>query len=406
MSDAAVYDAAPPRQNRLAQWRDRFWLNQMLRVAAGVRYGALRIAAPDGRSWRFGGVEGPSAEITLAQPSAVARALLRGGPVGFADAYVDGLWRCDDLPALIEIVARNEQALTAGMRGGWAATALNRLIHLLNANTRRGSRRNIAFHYDLGNDFFAAWLDAGMQYSSALYAAPDMTLETAQAAKLDRVAELLELQDGCRVLEIGCGWGALAERLTQAGARVTGLTLSKEQLAYAQKRLGGEADLRLQDYRDADGVFDRVVSIEMIEAVGAENWPRYFAALRDRLAPGGVAVLQSIVIDDARFDHYRRNCDFIQRRVFPGGMLPSPSAIVRHAAAAGFHVDHVEMFGASYAETLAEWRRRFLRAWPQIAAMGFDGRFARLWEYYLAYCEGGFRAGGIDVGFWRLRRES
>jgi cyclopropane-fatty-acyl-phospholipid synthase len=277
----------------------------------------------------------------------------------------------------------------------------------MNANTKTGSRRNIAFHYDLGNDFYRTWLDASMTYSSALYSRPDQGLEAAQERKLARILALLEMEEGHRVLEIGCGWGDLAARLAKSGCHVTGLTLSKEQLAHARalaqaEGIAGRTDLRLQDYRDVGGRYDRVVSIEMLEAVGERYWPTYFSTVRERLAPGGRAVLQVITIDEERFKTYRRSADFIQRYIFPGGMLPTRSIVAREAAQAGLRLVAEETFGASYALTLAEWRRRFFAAWPAIERLGFPPAFRRLWEYYLCYCEAGFRAGVIDVGLYVL----
>jgi cyclopropane-fatty-acyl-phospholipid synthase len=331
------------------------------------------------------------------------------GDVAFGEAFMDGDWSSPDVAALLDLAARNTAPLAAAIDGTPLARLANRVLHRMRANTRAGSRRNIQRHYDLGNAFYARWLDAGMSYSSALYTRPHMPLELAQDAKLDRIMALLGPMPGDSVLEIGCGWGGLAERLARHGCNVTGLTLSPAQLSYARQRLaaGGlaaRADLRLEDYRDSSGSFDRVVSIEMLEAVGEAFWPRYFDVLRTRLNPGGVAVLQVITIDDARFDGYRRTPDFMQRHVFPGGMLPPPRAVRQHIAQAGLTLEHVETFGDSYARTLAEWRQRFLDAWLEIAAMGFPERFRRMWDYYLSYCEGGFRAGAIDVGLWRVVR--
>ncbi|BAI76014.1 cyclopropane-fatty-acyl-phospholipid synthase (plasmid) [Azospirillum sp. B510] len=398
-----------PRWLRLVTGRD-LWTGILARMASRVRRGELTLRLPDGRTMCVGDpAGGPRADLTLLDDAA-ARRLMLGGGIGMAEAYGDGLWRSDDLPALIELAIHNEAELGSGLDGSLLAGLVNRLFHRSRANSRRGSRRNIAFHYDLGNDFYRLWLDPGMTYSSALYEGEDQSLEQAQDAKIARAADLLRLGVGDRVLEIGCGWGGMAEHLAaRRGAAVVGLTLSAEQLAFAGTRmeragLADRVDLRLMDYRDVGGSFDRIVSIEMIEAVGEEHWPRYFATLRDRLVPGGAAVIQAITIDDARFPLYRRNCDFIQRHIFPGGLLPCPSALRAEAARAGLVVDHVESFGASYARTCAEWRRRFHAAEAQVAALGFDARFRRLWDYYLAYCEAGFRAGTIDVGFWRFRR--
>jgi cyclopropane-fatty-acyl-phospholipid synthase len=307
---------------------------------------------------------------------------------------------------MLELAAQNMEEIDATIRGSWPLRALNRLRHLRRRNSRRGSGRNISEHYDLGNDFYAEWLDPGMTYSSGIYVTDGASLEEAQAAKYRRVIELLDLKGGESVLEVGCGWGGMAEALTRNGVgRVTAITLSRAQLDYTVARLGSAAvDVRLTDYRDIGGRFDRIVSIEMLEAVGEENWPRYFDVLRQRLNDGGSAVLQAITIADHRYESYRRGADFIQRHIFPGGMLPSPAILKREIARAGFALTAVDAFGVSYARTLADWQRRFQSAWPRIAALGFPAQFKRKWEYYLAYCEAGFRAGLIDVGLYRIEK--
>ena len=321
---------------------------------------------------------------------------------------MNGDWTTPDLTAVIELAARNAETLDNAIGGGPVVRTLNRLRHALRANTKRGSRRNIEAHYDLGNDFYALWLDESMTYSSAIYSAgAQESLEEAQARKIARIGDMLDIDAGGSVLEIGCGWGALGRALAGRSAHVTGLTLSPSQLEWA-RRVGADAglsdrlDLRLQDYRDVRGEFDRIVSIEMIEAVGERYWPDYFGAIAGRLKQGGCAVLQAITIADDRFEAYRKAADFIQRFVFPGGMLPSREILSRCAAQAGLQIVESETFADSYAATLAEWRRRMLHAWPQIAAQGFDPRFRRLWEYYLCYCEAGFRARTIDVGLYKL----
>jgi cyclopropane-fatty-acyl-phospholipid synthase len=369
-----------------------------------VRYGRLTIVTPGGIALSHGWDDGPQAVLALKRWRTLWRLLFQGD-IAFAESYLDGDWDSPDLPALIEFAGRNISTLNEAMEPSWGQRLLNRLRHALNANTRRGSRRNIQRHYDLGNDFYRLWLDPGMTYSSALYTAADQTLEEAQAAKQDRAIELLDLRQGDSVLEIGIGWGALAERLAQAGCRVTGVTLSPSQLAVAQERVGPAADLLLQDYRDVAGAFDRIVSIEMIEAVGERYWPAFFGTLRDRLRPGGLAVLQAITIREDLFNGYRQCTDFIQHYIFPGGMLPTKAIIEAQSDAAGLMVRSIETFGLSYARTLAEWRQRFHAAWPEIELQGFDTRFRRMWDYYLAYCEGGFRAGNIDVGYYVLVRE-
>jgi cyclopropane-fatty-acyl-phospholipid synthase len=369
--------------------------------------GRLQLTLPNGEIIeRHGTIPGPDAIMTAHRWRGLRRMLLDGDH-GFAEGYLDGDWSTPELGQMLEFCMQNETALSATAAVGWLGLVRNRLVHWLRHNTRGGSRRNIAAHYDLGNEFFQPWLDEAMNYSSALYANCD-TLERAQEAKLDRAAALLELDGGERVLEIGCGWGAFAERLIRHyGSSVFGITLSTEQLAYAQTRLAddverGRAELRLQDYRDVTGRFDRVASIEMIEAVGERYWPNYFGKIRGCLASGGVALLQAITIDERRFATYRKCPDFIQRYIFPGGVLPTFSIIEQEAARAGLKLVHHESFGDSYVRTLREWRSRFLRAWPKIEPLGFNDRFRRMWEYYLAYCEVGFRTGSIDVGFFKL----
>ncbi len=382
----------------------------LVHLARQVERGQLLIHMPSGEAIRCTGPNsGPSGTLVLHRWRAVRR-LLIGGDIGFAGSYMDGDWSTPDLTALIELAARNHETMMPSLDRSRIARLLHRLSHLRRGNTKRGSHRNIPAHYDLGNAFYAAWLDAGMTYSSGLYADADTTLEQAQTAKQNLVMDSLALTGGERVLEIGCGWGGLAERLArERDCHVVGLTLSPAQLDHARDRIpdgpaSGLVELHRRDYRDVEGIFDRVVSIEMLEAVGKEYWPTYFAAIRDRLRPGGVAVLQVITMAEDRYAAYERGADFIQRYIFPGGMLPSDGLMRARIADAGLRLDFVRNFGMSYAHTLADWQARFQRAWPRLLTMGFDERFKRKWEYYLSYCEAGFRAEALDVGLYRLQR--
>ena len=392
---------APGRRSLIAALLQRTLPRLMGRLACGQ----LVIETPGRDYLVFRGTEpGPSAQLSIHHPRLLQR-VLTSGDVGFAQSYMAGEWSTPDLHALLTVLSAISQENRTAPRP--RLRIARRLRHALNRNTRRGSRRNIAAHYDLGNAFYGLWLDAGMNYSSALFNAATQTLDQAQEAKLDRVTELLAWRGGEQVLEIGCGWGSLAQRLAQShSCRVLGLTLSTEQLAFARQQSAGETaqscEFRLQDYRDVTGQFDRIVSIEMLEAVGEAYWPAFFAQVRECLRPDGIVVLQVISIDEARFASYRRRPDFIQRHIFPGGMLPTPRIIEREAARAGLRLVQSEFFGSSYARTLQEWQRRFQAGWPNIKALGFDERFKRMWEYYLAYCQVGFETGVLDVGFYKL----
>lgn len=371
--------------------------------------GRLRLLLPNGSNITSGtGLSGPDVTIKIKNWRALW-CLALGGEVGFARSFIDGDWTTGDLGRLFQLVMLNEAAFTRQTTPSWAARAMHRLRHHGNRNTIQGSRRNILAHYDLGNSFYESWLDLGMNYSSALYRDRTISLEQAQAAKLDRVIDLLSPSPGARVLEIGCGWGSLAERLVgKHQCRLAAVTLSPAQLSYVRQRLAdeiarGDAEVKIQDYREIKGRYQHIVSIEMIEAVGESYWPAYFAALRDRLSEGGTIVLQAITICETRFEAYRSRPDFIQRYVFPGGMLPTVAHIREHARRAGLEIIEHESFGDSYALTLAEWRQRFHAAWPKLAKAGFDDSFRRLWDYYLAYCEAGFRFNATDVGLFKLR---
>ena len=367
----------------------------VLDLLAGLSGGTLELTLPGGAVQRFG-TGTPLAQLVVRDPSLFGAVLARGD-IGLAESYLDGQWDSPDLAALLTLFARNRQLLRRAVYGRWPGLISARIRHWLNGNSRRGSRRNILAHYDLGNDFYAQWLDEGMSYSSALFEGDaDRPLGHAQDAKIARILDRLQARPGQRVLEIGCGWGGVAEAATRRGLALTGITLSPAQLDWARRRVP-QADLRLQDYRDLRGRYDHVVSIEMFEAVGEARWPTYFRTLADSLAPGGTAVVQTIVIDDALFAAYRRGTDFIQQHVFPGGMLPSPKAFRAAADRAGLAVRGEFAFGADYARTLALWRQRFEQRWPAISALGFDERFRRLWRLYLSYCEAGFAAGNIDV---------
>jgi cyclopropane-fatty-acyl-phospholipid synthase len=375
-------------------------------LLARLRHGHLRVTGPGGQAFSFpGALPGPDVTLVLAD-WAVCGDILRNGDIGFAQTYVDGRWSTPDLPALITLAALNHAALEAAVYGSVWGTLLYRLRHLLRPNTRAGSRRNIHAHYDLGNDFYARWLDATMTYSSGLFAG-DLTqsLEDAQLAKYEHILALVNPQPGARILEIGCGWGGFAEYAARTRrCRVHGITVSQQQLEYAQARmqragLAERVSLAFCDYRDVEGRFDHVVSIEMYEAVGEHYWPAYFGAIAQRLAPGGRAVLQAITIAERLFERYRRGTDFIQQYIFPGGMLASPAVIAAQAQRAGLAVRSTQGFGADYAETLHRWSQRFNAAWQQLQHGAFDARFRRLWNFYLAYCEAGFRSGNTDVLF-------
>ncbi|MDY0873359.1 cyclopropane-fatty-acyl-phospholipid synthase family protein [Dongia rigui] len=386
------------------------WENVFNRTLNHLKVGRLGVLFPDGRRHDVEGAEpGPAAELEIRDVKGIQR-LLRGGDIGFAEAYMAGEVDSPDLTELIELAARNEHAVAAALSGKKLVRAWHRLLHLMRPNTRSGAKRNIAYHYDLGNAFYGQWLDPSMTYSSAYFERGATELQAAQVDKYRRVAELAELAPGKHVLEIGCGWGGFAEVAARDfGCNVTGLTLSKEQLAFAEARmrrqgLSDRVELRLQDYRDCPGRFDSIVSIEMFEAVGEAHWRRYFDVLRERLNQGGTAVLQIITIAEERFDSYRRNADFIQRYIFPGGMLPTSSALRNLARDSGLQFLGEDGFANSYARTLREWRESFLQAWPKIQPLGFDERFRRMWTYYLAYCEAGFKAGSIDVVHLKLQR--
>jgi len=406
------YSTTTPSQIATAEegWLSRRYLQQVLSRLPELEYGTLSLFLPSGKELQFGQANPgePRAEVRLKSLKPISR-LLRGGLIGWAESYMDGEWDSPDIVALVRWALGNEHAMDEVMKGHPVLNFFNRLVHLARSNTRKGSRKNIAYHYDLGNEFYQLWLDPSMTYSSALYEQTD-DLQEAQLTKYRRICQMLDVKPGERVLEIGCGWGGFAEvAAAEFGAVVTGITLSKEQLKYAQKRiadadLSDKAEFQLIDYRDVSGQFDHIVSIEMFEAVGQEHWPTYFKQVRELLKPGSSALLQVITIENERFDAYARAADFIQKYIFPGGMLPSPEKLEHQVSQAHLTLDEQFFFGQDYARTLAEWRHSFLAQWPRIQAQGFDERFRRMWLYYLTYCEGGFTEGSIDVGLFKISR--
>jgi len=379
-------------------------------IAENLRYGKLTIKTPNSETRHFDGREGGPEGVIELRSSRAIRRFMTGGSLGFAEAYLDGDWDSPDLTALLELLALNEEAYEDRFYGqGWFRW-LARIRHLLRPNSRSGSRRNILAHYDLGNAFYERWLDPSMTYSSAIFDPSDLSLEHAQQAKYASLASKLSLQPEQRLLEVGCGWGGFAEfAAREFGTHVTAITISEEQHAFAAERiqragLNDKVDVRLQDYRDIDGQYDRVASIEMFEAVGESYWPIYFGKLRETLAPSGLLGLQIIMIADRYFETYRRGADFIQRHIFPGGMLPSPGALQKQMESTGLEITSQKSFGRDYARTLSTWNRQFHEAWPDILQMGFDQRFKRLWHYYLASCEAGFKVGWTDVCQLTVRR--
>ena len=374
-----------------------------LGFAARLRRGTLDITLPDGRTMRMGGVEpGPAAAMTVHNYGFAYR-LVNGGDIGIAEAYLNRDWDTPDLTKFLYLFCVNHDLIQAMLANKPLVRVVQMVRHWFNRNTKRQAKRNIYAHYDIGNAFYSAWLDSSMTYSSALFEDDTADLTAAQKNKYRRLAEAIDLRPGQKLLEIGCGWGGFAEYVAKTfGARVVGLTISKEQRDFAQKRihdagLAEQVEIRLQDYRDERDQYDRIASIEMIEAVGEQFWPKYFSQIADRLKAGGLAGIQAITIQDSMFQSYRREVDFIQRYVFPGGMLPSPEVLKTLGERFGIPVIRERIFGQDYAKTLATWRNNFRAAWPSLKPLGFDDRFRRLWEYYLAYCEAGFLSGNIDV---------
>jgi cyclopropane-fatty-acyl-phospholipid synthase len=377
------------------------------RIDAGLDHGAIDATLPDGSRRMLGGRNpGPVAIVELKSWRSLVR-LMTTGSVGWYRAWAEGEWTSPDPVPLFDLFMRNRDGLGSAGRARGPARLINYMLHLLRRNNRSGARRNIAFHYDLGNDFYAAWLDSSMTYSSAVFDDPISdaeTLEQAQHEKNRLLLDRIALKPGERLLEIGCGWGALAEVAAgEYAADVTGITLSEEQKSFADARLrsaglGDSVSIELRDYRDIEGRYDAVVSIEMVEAVGEAYWPDYMAAIARALRPGGRAAIQFISIDDAIYEDYAASADFIQTYIFPGGMLISESRFRAAAETFGLRWEDRRGFGLHYAETLKRWRASFDAAVAEgRLPAGFDERFVTLWRYYLMYCEGGFRGGGIDV---------
>ncbi len=442
-------DVLMPSLRRVAPAAARRGRRTVHALLERLAVGRLDIIDNDGRAWHYEGASpGPRATLRVHNETFYAR-VLRGGDIGLGESFIAHEWSSPDLVALLDLAMRNRDVLDRAVYGSWWGMLMHRVLHAWRRNSRNGSQRNIEAHYDLGNAFYRLWLDPTMNYSSAWFGdaasdgagsrveaatrtdadlASDATryatnsnacqaarsIEAAQNAKVDRALDEARVREGSRVLEIGCGWGALAERAARRGASVKGVTLSHEQLAWGQQRLldAGLADratLQWQDYRDlgqqaqAFEPYDAIVSIEMFEAVGRDYWAGYFQTLARCMAPQGRACVQTITIRDDLFARYLRSSDFIQRYVFPGGLLPSPSAFREEAAKAGLIVERELAFGADYARTLHHWRHAFLTAVPQVRALGYDEAFVRLWEFYLAYCEAAFATGNTDVRQFTLK---
>ena len=389
-----------------------------LKLLMRLKHGTLTVKLPDGSIQRFGGNnengQNPQASLHLLNWN-VCSAALKSGDIGFAESYIAGDWTTPHLTDLLQVFIVNRKEVEDVIYGTWLGRFVYRVKHLLNRNTKANSQKNIHAHYDLGNAFYELWLDGTMNYSSAIFETPETSMQEAQHAKVRRALRMAQVKPGDRVLEIGCGWGALAEKATKEfDANIVGVTLSTEQLEWANKRMQREgvaekADLRLQDYRDIgkttqDAPFDAICSIEMVEAVGREYWPEYFQTVHRLLKPGGHACIQSIVIADELFERYLTSTDFIQQYVFPGGCLPCPKEFRAQAALAGLQVVDEFSFGQDYARTLQLWREQFTAQHAHVLQLGFDERFIRIWEFYLSYCEAAFLEANTDVVQYTLRK--
>jgi len=379
------------------------YFGQVFDMASDMNSGRLDFALPDGRIFRAEGKNaGPVAQVDIHNPEVFAR-LIREGDLGFSDAYLEHWWSTPDLQAFMDWVHADNDDLYDGFPGMGLVRFYEKLRFWLQSNSKRQARKNISHHYDLGNDFYGLWLDETMTYSSALFTTGQESLEAAQIAKYASMVDQMGVKEGDHVLEIGCGWGGFAEYAAkERGLKVTGLTISKEQLEYSKKRieskgLQDKVNIKLQDYRDENGRYDGIASIEMFEAVGQKYWPVYFETIKNCLHPGRQATLQIITVQDARWEVYQRGVDFIQKYIFPGGMLPSPNALKAEVQNAGLSVVKSKEFGLSYSQTLRRWHDVFNAKWDQAAALGFDDRFRRMWNFYLTSCAATFESGNCDV---------
>ena len=387
------------------------YFSRVFDMAKQMQHGRIDFTLPDGRVFRAEGAKpGHVAELHIHDPDLFAR-LIREGDLGFCDAYLDGDWTTPDLQAFMDLVHDRNENIYDGFPGMGLVRYFEQLRFWLQRNSKKQARKNISYHYDLGNDFYSLWLDDTMTYSSALFEKDaQQSLEAAQTAKYKSMVDQMGVQPGDHVLEIGCGWGGFAEYAAkERGLKVTGLTISEEQFKFAKERIekAGLSDLvqfKLQDYRDERGDYDGIASIEMFEAVGEKYWPVYFDTVRERLKPGKSATLQIITVDHARWDVYKRGVDFIQKYIFPGGMLPSPKVLREQVERAGLVVERSIEFGKSYDITLRRWHDVFNDRWDQITALGFDDRFRRMWNFYLTSCASAFDSGNCDVTQITIRR--
>ena len=387
------------------------WQERLLTgILKNIEFGSIKITTPRNKILEFtGSKEGPNADIQLKSWRVLIRTIW-GGHTYFFESFRRGEWETSDLYALLLFGELNETSVDKVMKSTIWRRLIEQVLHKLNQNSRKGSKRNIAAHYDLGNSFYQLWLDKSMTYSSALFEGQTTCLSEAQRQKYLRIANKIELKEGDKLLEIGCGWGGFAEiAAKEYGCQVTGLTLSKEQASSCKKRLKDsgierKVDIRLEDYRDVKGLYDKIVSIEMLEAVGEKFWRRYFESIRDRLAPGGKAAIQTITIKDDCFESYKKNPDFIQQFIFPGGMLPTPSAVKHNVEAVGLKLTDTFYFGKSYIKTLHLWDQEFKKEWSRIEELGFDTNFKNTWTYYLNYCAAGFQSGRINVGQFLIQK--
>ena len=376
---------------------------RVMGMASSLRYGRIDFVLPDGRKFRAEGQNpGPVAELDIHNVDLFAR-LIREGDLGFCDAYLDGWWSTPDLQAFMDFIHADNEDIYDGFPGMGLVRKFEQLRFWLQRNSKEQARKNISYHYDLGNDFYGLWLDDTMSYSSAIFTDPQQSMESAQIEKYKSMVDEMGVKEGDHVLEIGCGWGGFAEyAAAERGLNVTCLTISEEQFNYAVNRiekagLSDQVTFKLQDYRDEKGLYDGIASIEMFEAVGEQYWPVYFETVRDRLKPGKTATFQIITVAHRRWKVYKRGVDFIQKYIFPGGMLPSPVVLREQIEKAGLAVEKSVEFGKSYDITLRRWHETFNEKWDQIAALGFDERFKRMWNFYLTSCAATFDSGNCDV---------